>query len=151
MLSLHTGSTLPPKHPTKPKRTFLWTTGTTLLSVITVQGLMHCLGFGFTHQPDRQGPFSQLSLTLLICIPGADIYSPFPGAEGSWKVVRQDWSFPSRQPQSRGPRRHPAPVPPTQRGGGAACQAQTSSPTPSAHGGRPPFDFVLFNLREPGL
>lgn len=68
MLSLHTGSTLPPKHPTKPKRTFLWTTGTTLLSIITVQGLMHCLGF--KHQPERQGPFCQLSLTPLICIPG---------------------------------------------------------------------------------
>lgn len=149
MLSLHTGSTLPPKHPTKPKRTFLWTTGTTLLSVITVQELMHCLGLGLMHQLERQGPFSQLSLTPLICIPGAGIYSTFPGVEGSWRVIRQGLSFPSQQPQSRGPRRHPAPVPPTQRGGGATCQAQTSSP--SAHRGRPPFDFVLFNLREPGL
>lgn len=150
MLSVHTGSTLPPKHPTKPKRTFLWTTGTTLLSVITVQELMHCLGLGFMRQPERQGPFSQLSLTPLICILGAGIYSTFPGVEGSWKVVRQGLTFPSQQqPQSRG--RHPAPVPPTQRGGGATRQAQTSSPTPRARGGRPPFDFVLFNLREPGL
>lgn len=40
MLSLEIGATLQqhPKHPTKPKRTFLWTTGTKLLSVITAQG-----------------------------------------------------------------------------------------------------------------
>lgn len=100
MLSLHISSTLPPKHPAKPKRTFLWTTGTTLLSVITVQGLMHCLGLGFVHQPERQAPFSQLSLTPLICILGADIHSMFPGVEGSWKVTRQGLSFPSEQPQS---------------------------------------------------
>lgn len=40
MLSLEIGAMLQqhPKHPTKPKRTLLWTTGTKLLSVITVQG-----------------------------------------------------------------------------------------------------------------
>lgn len=40
MLSLEIGAMLQqhPKHPTKPKRTLLWTTGTKFLSIITAQG-----------------------------------------------------------------------------------------------------------------
>lgn len=146
MLSLRTGSTLPPKHPTKPKRTFLWTTGTTLLSVITVQGLMHCLSLGFTHQPERRGPFSQLSLTPLICILGEEGWHL---QHVSWcrglleGLLEEVWAAHSSH-RAQGDIL-PRSLPP--------CAAAGPQPSPNIlpRRGRPPFDFVLFNLREPGL
>lgn len=95
MLSLEIGAMLQqhPKHPTKPKRTFLWTTGTELLSVITVQGSKTPPGLRLCASTGETSPLSPLSLTPSLCLAEADIYNAFPRAEGFSRLVLRGLTF----------------------------------------------------------
>lgn len=95
-------------------------------------------------------PHSLLGLTPSICLVEAGIYKTFTTRFLAAPLTRFDFHITAATKTKPQQTSSSSPSHPARRRGGTPSP-NILPPSPSARGGRPPFDFVLFNLREPGL